>query len=44
MLTPERVWIESISAASLIGSHIGIPFFNATFDYVVVVGGTAGRE
>ena len=35
-------YFESFSAASLIGSHFGVPFFNATFDYVVVGGGTAG--
>ncbi|KAL9105596.1 MAG: hypothetical protein Q9227_009254 [Pyrenula ochraceoflavens] len=33
---------ETLSAAGLIGSHFGIPFFNATFDYVVIGGGTAG--
>lgn len=33
---------ETFAAAGLIGSHFGIPYFNATFDYVVVGGGTAG--
>ena len=35
-------WSESISATGLLGSHFGTPVFNATFDYVVVGGGTAG--
>ena len=34
--------LDSLSAQSLLGSHFGIPFFNATFDYVVIGGGTAG--
>lgn len=33
---------ESINGLGLLGSHFGIPFFNATFDYIVVGGGTAG--
>ena len=36
------VYLDSITAQSLIGSHFGIPFFNASFDYVIVGGGTAG--
>lgn len=35
-------YLESISGLGLVGSHFGIPFFNATFDYVIVGGGTAG--
>lgn len=35
-------YVEQIVGQGLIGSHFGIPFFNATFDYVVVGGGTAG--
>ena len=35
-------YTESLAASGLIGSHFGIPFFNASFDYVVVGGGTAG--
>lgn len=35
-------YTESITGLGLIGSHFGIPFFNATFDYVVIGGGTAG--
>ncbi len=35
-------YVQSIDGLGLIGSHFGIPFFNATFDYVVVGGGTAG--
>ncbi|KAL9625685.1 MAG: hypothetical protein Q9160_000003 [Pyrenula sp. 1 TL-2023] len=33
---------ETLAAAGLIGSHFGVPYFNATFDYVVIGGGTAG--
>lgn len=33
---------DAIVGQELIGSHFGIPFFNATFDYVIVGGGTAG--
>ena len=33
---------DAIVGQELIGSHFGIPFFNATFDYVVIGGGTAG--
>lgn len=35
-------YTESITGLGLIGSHFGIPFFNATFDYVIIGGGTAG--
>lgn len=35
-------YIDSITGQGLLGSHFGIPFFNASFDYVVVGGGTAG--
>lgn len=35
-------FFESISAKGLIGNHFGAPGFNATYDYVVVGGGTAG--
>ena len=33
---------EAITGQSLIGSHFGVPGFNASFDYVVVGAGTAG--
>ncbi len=33
---------EQISAQGLLGSHFGRPGLKATFDYVVVGGGTAG--
>lgn len=33
---------DGIFADGLLGSHFGIPGFNASFDYVVVGGGTAG--
>ncbi|PWY88672.1 glucose-methanol-choline oxidoreductase [Aspergillus sclerotioniger CBS 115572] len=33
---------ESITASGLLGSHFGIPGLNATYDYVVIGGGTAG--
>ncbi|KAH8692040.1 putative GMC oxidoreductase [Talaromyces proteolyticus] len=33
---------ESITGINLLGSHFGIPTLNASFDYVVVGGGTAG--
>lgn len=35
-------YFGSITGQGLIGSHFGIPFFNASFDYVIVGGGTAG--
>lgn len=34
--------LESITALGLIGSHFGTPTIPATYDYVVVGGGTAG--
>lgn len=33
---------DAIVGQELIGSHFGIPFFNASFDYVIIGGGTAG--
>lgn len=33
---------EALIGNGLIGSHFGIPGLNATFDYVIVGGGTAG--
>lgn len=33
---------ESIGAQGLLGSHFGVPGLAATYDYVVVGGGTAG--
>ncbi|KAI4157806.1 MAG: hypothetical protein LQ342_008001 [Letrouitia transgressa] len=33
---------ESISASGLLGSHFGVPGVSATYDYVVIGGGTAG--
>ncbi len=33
---------EDLFAAQLIGSHFGVPDVPATYDYVVVGGGTAG--
>ncbi|KAL9003527.1 MAG: hypothetical protein Q9188_003613 [Gyalolechia gomerana] len=33
---------ESISAQGLLGSHFGVPGVSASYDYVVVGGGTAG--
>lgn len=35
-------YLQSITGQGLIGSHFGIPYFNASFDYVIVGGGTAG--
>lgn len=35
-------YVDLIAGQGLLGSHFGIPFFNASFDYVVVGGGTAG--
>lgn len=35
-------YFESITASGLLGSHFGIPGLNATYDYVVIGGGTAG--
>lgn len=33
---------EAISAQGLLGSHFGVPGLPASFDYVIVGGGTAG--
>ncbi|KAL9110297.1 MAG: hypothetical protein Q9227_005204 [Pyrenula ochraceoflavens] len=33
---------ETFRAVDLLGSHFGVPGVNATFDYVVIGGGTAG--
>lgn len=33
---------ESITAQQLFGSHFGIPGISATYDYVILGGGTAG--
>ncbi|GAW27331.1 putative GMC oxidoreductase [Rosellinia necatrix] len=33
---------DGIIADGLLGSHFGIPAFSASFDYVIVGGGTAG--
>lgn len=41
-LTFASSFFETLRAADLIGSHFGIPGFNASFDYVIVGGGTAG--
>ena len=38
----QQQWSESISAQGLLGSHFGVPGLNATFDYVIIGGGTAG--
>lgn len=35
-------YLQSITGQSLIGSHFGLLYFNASFDYVIVGGGTAG--
>ena len=35
-------YVESIRGLGLLGDHSGVPSINATFDYVVVGGGTAG--
>ena len=37
-----RRFVESISAQNLLGSHFGVPGIAATYDYVVIGGGTAG--
>ncbi|KAJ5274031.1 glucose-methanol-choline oxidoreductase [Penicillium angulare] len=34
--------VESIKAVGLLGSHFGIPGLNATYDFVIIGGGTAG--
>ena len=33
---------EALAAKGLIGDHFGVPGLNASFDYVIVGGGTAG--
>ena len=33
---------ETFRAVDLLGSHFGVPGFNASFDYVIIGGGTAG--
>ena len=38
----QAAYSESIVGSNLIGSHFGIPGQNASYDYVVVGGGTAG--
>ena len=38
----QAVYLESISGLGLLGDHAGVPSINASFDYVVVGGGTAG--
>lgn len=35
-------YYDSITGYSLLGSHFGVPGFDATYDYVVVGGGTTG--
>ena len=35
-------YYDSVSAQDLISDFFGLPFQNATFDYVVIGGGTAG--
>lgn len=42
LLITAQPYLESIIGAGLIGSHFGAPFFNASFDYVIIGGGTAG--
>ncbi|KAL8722841.1 MAG: hypothetical protein Q9225_000728 [Loekoesia sp. 1 TL-2023] len=37
-----RSFSESLSAQGLLGSHFGVPGISASYDYVVVGGGTAG--
>ncbi|KAI1081867.1 glucose-methanol-choline oxidoreductase [Whalleya microplaca] len=38
----ESQWAESISAQGLIGSHFGVAGVSASYDYLVLGGGTAG--
>jgi choline dehydrogenase len=37
-----ETYVDSLTGSGLLGSHFGKPFFNASFDYVVIGGGTAG--
>lgn len=37
-----RHFDESITAQQLLGSHFGVPGISATYDYVILGGGTAG--
>lgn len=41
-LVTARPLSESISAQGLLGSHFGVPGVSASYDYVIVGGGTAG--
>jgi choline dehydrogenase-like flavoprotein len=40
--TQAQGYFETLTGQSLLGSHFGIIGFNASFDYVVIGGGTAG--
>lgn len=42
LVSSSPVLYESIVGQELIGSHFGIPSFDASFDYVIIGGGTAG--
>lgn len=35
-------YIENLSATSLLGSHFGVPGVNASYDYLILGGGTGG--
>lgn len=41
-ISQQATFFDTLIAQSLIGSHFGTPSINATYDYVVVGGGTAG--
>lgn len=40
--TATATYFEELTGQNLIGSHFGVIGFNASFDYVVIGGGTAG--
>ncbi|KAL8754256.1 MAG: hypothetical protein Q9184_005170 [Pyrenodesmia sp. 2 TL-2023] len=39
---PPNLYSESLLSTNLLGSHFGVPGIPATYDYVIVGGGTAG--
>lgn len=41
-LSHQNSYFDTLIAQNLIGSHFGTPSINATYDYVVIGGGTAG--
>jgi choline dehydrogenase/5'-oxoaverantin cyclase/versicolorin B synthase len=42
VLAASKLFTESFQAQGLLGSHFGVPGLSATYDYVIIGGGTAG--